>query len=100
MGSGWTKHWPNVILYVGFYALTYVVAAITYEARSSSDKAMNDATYDAQVLCPIGLPSSADALTQFTRCSSKQLGLGMLIRIKPGQTVPIDGFLVRVKVGI
>jgi hypothetical protein len=80
--------------------VTIFVAVVTYTARSTSDKALNEAVYDAAPLIPrpLDAPLLPAALPPFEKVPSKKLGLGMLVKVLPGQAVPINGFLVRARV--
>ncbi|KAA0163094.1 hypothetical protein FNF31_02917 [Cafeteria roenbergensis] len=94
IGSGWTKHKMNAGLYALFLLLALVQEGTKFWQQSKSDDTINHEEYDA---APLGTKLSLGPdgkLIGLQRVRAESLRLGALVRVRPGQRVPIDGFVV------
>lgn len=109
IGSGWTKHYQNLAMYLSFWLLTLASAIVNHLTQSAADSEVNDQRFWAAVLgsdvaydpaasssCAAADPAAAAAsgLRGFSRVSAAQLGMGNIVAVLPGQRVPIEGYVL------
>lgn len=111
VGSGWTKHYQNMAMYLSFWLLTLASAIVNHLTQSAADSEVNDQRFYAALLGSevafepsTAAPASsaaadpaaaaASGLRGFCRVSAAQLGMGNIVAVLPGQRVPIEGYVL------
>jgi hypothetical protein len=93
IGSGWTKHKMNLLLYIFFYLVAIVQEWSQYSAQVKADEALNKEVYEAVRLGSALTVSEGEV--RLPRVPAEVLGLGFLVKVRPGQRVPVDGFVIQ-----